>query len=322
MNTIFKKRLIYIIQISIGIALVVWILMQVDQEQFVAYFGKIYAHNLLYILGLSVISLVIQFHRWRYLIEKYSSHYDLRDLLPSFFAGFTFRIIIPGGPAEFSKIFMLPGKKRGKILAFGMEKVFLTFIKLIAILIVLPISFPQYSVYCFALFVILVIAYIFIPRLPYLKNWQEKDVNYHVVFANNVLFSLGIFVVMGVQYYILLNQVDVISLAATFHTSVYLWCAGMVPISVSGLGIREGLAVYFFRLYGVSPANAVATSLFLFVINTIFPALIGAYYIYKKRDHFREIRGSLKSTREIISAVRRNRKSEDSTTENQETEQK
>jgi uncharacterized membrane protein YbhN (UPF0104 family) len=316
MNTILKKQFLYIIQISIGIALVVWIIMQVDQEQFLAYFNNIYAHNILYIITLSVISLVIQFRRWRYLIERYSSHYDLRDLLPSFFAGFTFRIIIPGGPAEFSKIFMLPGKKRGKILAFGMEKVFLTFIKLMAILIVIPISFPEYFFYCIALFVVLVIAYIFIPRLSYLKDWQEKDVNYHVVFANNVLFSLGIFVVMGLQYYILINQVDVISLAATFHTSVYLWCAGMVPISVSGLGIREGLAVYFFRLYGVSPANAVATSLFLFVINTIFPALIGTYYIYKKRSHFREIRGSIKSTKEIIASVRRNRKSEDNSAKN------
>ncbi|MBW1888611.1 MAG: flippase-like domain-containing protein [Deltaproteobacteria bacterium] len=316
MDTTLKKRLLYILQISIGLALVVWILMQVDQEQFFAYFSNIHEYKVMFILVLSVLSLVIQFRRWRYLIEKYSNHYDLRDLLPSFFAGFTFRIIIPGGPAEFSKIFMLPGKKRGKILAFGMEKVFLTLIKLMAILIVLPLSFPKYSIYCFALFVVLVIAYIFIPRLPYLKDWQEKDVNYHVVFVNNVIFSLGIFVVMGLQYYILINQVDVISLAATFHTSVYLWCAGMVPISISGLGVREGLAVYFFRLYGVSPANAVATSLFLFVINTIFPALIGTYFIYKKRSHFREIKGSIKSTREIIASVRRNRKSEDNSAEN------
>jgi uncharacterized membrane protein YbhN (UPF0104 family) len=316
MDTTLKKRLLYILQISIGLALVVWILMQVDQEQFLAYFSNIHEYNVMFILVLSVLSLVIQFRRWRYLIEQYSSHYDLRDLLPSFFAGFTFRIIIPGGPAEFSKIFMLPGKKRGKILAFGMEKVFLTLIKLMAFLIVLPLSFPKYSIYCFVLFVVLVGAYIFIPRLSYLKDWQEKDVNYHIVFVNNVIFSLGIFAVMGLQYYILINQVDVISLAATFHTSVYLWCAGMVPISISGLGVREGLAVYFFRLYGVSPANAVATSLFLFVINTIFPALIGTYFIYKKRSHFREIKGSIKSTREIIASARRNRKSEDNSAEN------
>jgi len=312
MDNIFKKRLIYLVQICIGIALVIWILMQVDQQQFLAYYSNIHVYNLLFIVFLGAISLVIQFRRWRYLIEKYSDHYDLRDLLPSFFAGFTFRIIIPGGPAEFSKIFMLPGKKRGKILAFGMEKVFLTFIKLIAILIVIPISFPQYLVYCLALIIVLIMAYFFIPRLHYLKDWQEKDVNYHIVFANNILFSLGIFIMMGLQYYILLNQVDIISMAATFHTSVYLWCAGMVPVSISGLGVREGLAVYFFRLYDVSPANAVATSLFLFVINTIFPALVGTYYIYKKRSHFREIKNSIKSTKEIIASARQNKRSEES----------
>ncbi len=315
MDTILKRRLIYIIQICIGIVLVVWIIMQVDQKQFLAYFSKIYLYNFLFIMVLSVLSLVIQFRRWRYLIEQYSDHYDIKDLLPSFFAGFTFRIIIPGGPAEFSKIFMLPGKKRGKILAFGMEKVFLTFIKLIAILIVIPLTFPQYFFHSLVLLVVLVVTYFLFPHLPYLKDWQEKDVNYHIVFANNVLFSLGIFLVMGLQYYILLNQVDMISLAATFHSSVYLWCAGMVPISISGLGVREGLAVFFFRLYGVSPANAVATSLFLFVVNTIFPSLIGSYYIYKKRAHFREVKDSIKSTRDIIASVRQNRRSENGHTD-------
>jgi hypothetical protein len=83
----------------------------------------------------------------------------------------------------------------------------------------------------------------------------------------------------------------------------------MVPISISGLGVREGLAVYFFRLYDVSPANAVATSLFLFVINTILPALVGTYYIYKKRSHFQEIKKGIKSTKEIIASARQNRKS-------------
>ena len=84
-----------------------------------------------------------------------------------------------------------------------------------------------------------------------LKNLQEKDVNYHRLFGMNLIFSAGLFIIMGLQYYILLNEIEKISLFATYHTAVYLWGAEVVPISIAGLGIREGLAVYFFKIYHI-----------------------------------------------------------------------
>ena len=306
MNALFKQRIIYFLQISVGLALVLWIMMQVDREKFLDYFTSLSALNLVLILFLSAASLLLQFQRWRYLIDQYSVNCERKDLLPSFFAGFSFRLIIPGGPAEFSKIFIMSGRKRGKALAFAMEKVFLTLIKVMAILIVLPLTFQAYAVYYIIIFAVIAIVYFLLPRIPLLAELKEKEANYHYVFAINILFSLGILLIMTLQYFILLNQVDPISLPATLHTVVYLWSAGIVPISISGLGIREGLAVYFFRFYGVAPAYAVATSLFLFTINAIIPALIGVYYIYKHRAHFREFRKSLASSREILSGLLRN----------------
>jgi len=303
MKSILKQRLIYFLQISIGLTLVLWIIMQVDREKFADYFTRLSLVNLLLILLLGALSLVLQFHRWRYLIDQYSLSFERKDLLPSFFAGFSFRLIIPGGPAEFSKIFIMSGRKRGKAMAFAMEKVFLTIIKIVAVLIVLPLTFHTYYFYYVIIFLATLSIYFLLPRIPLLKELREKDNNYHNVFIINVLFSVGILLIMSLQYYILLNQVAPISFPATLHTSVYLWSAGLVPISISGLGVREGLAVYFFRYYGVAPAYAVATSLFLFTINGIIPALTGVFYIYKHRAQFREIKGSLLSSREIIGAL-------------------
>jgi hypothetical protein len=234
----------------------------------------------------------------------------LADLLPSFFSGYAFRLLIPGGHAEFSKIFLLPGKKRGKMLAFGMEKYAQALIKIFALLIVLPFNFPDFKVYSILCLFLLMIGYLLFPKIPIIKTFQEKDFHYHRVIGMNIIFAAEIFAIMGLQYYLLLNEVDSISLSATYHTSVYLWSAGMVPVSVSGLGIREGLAVYFFKFYNVSAAHAVATSLFLFTINTIIPALVGVFYIYKNRAYFGEIKDSVKSTREIIASIRSNKKSE------------
>ena len=308
MEKVVKQRIIYFLQIGIGISLVIWILSQVQQEKFIDYFKNISILNLVFILLLSSAGLIVQFWRWRYLVGQYSTSYQLADILPSFFSGFAFRLLIPGGHAEFSKIFLLPGKKRGKVLAFGMEKIFQTLIKILALLIVIPMTFANYTILCIAGIIVLIAGYIFLPKLPILSYMQEKDANYHRLFAMNLFCSAAVFLIMSLQYYILLNQVQPLTVGAILQSVVYLWSAGMVPISISGLGVREGLAVFFLKQYGVFPAYAVATSLFLFTINTIIPALIGVYYIYVKRSCFGEIKDSIKSTGEIIRSLKNNKK--------------
>jgi len=151
------------------------------------------------------------------------------------------------------------------------------------------------------------ILYIFFPRLPILKNLQEKEVKNYRIFAKTVVYSLGIFTLMSLEYYVLLNQVNSISLLATLHTVIYLWGAGVLPISISGLGVREGLAVYFLGMYNIPAAHAIATSLFLFSFNTVVPAMVGIYFIYKRRAYFKEVKHSVKSSKEILNHIRNNK---------------
>jgi hypothetical protein len=299
-----KQKIIYLIQAGIGLFLVIWILSRVDRQRFFHYFTSISISGFFEILFFSWLSLFVQFKCWKFLIESNSIHFEIKDLIPSFFSGFAFRLILPGGHAEFGKIFLLPGRKRGKAVAFGMEKFFQGIIKIFLMILVIPISFPQYSIYAFIILLLLVLLFIFFPKIPYLRNLQEKQVNNYKVFLITMLYSLSVFGIMSIQYYILLNQVNTISLSATFHTVIYLFGSGVIPVSISGLGVREGLAVYFFKMYGIPAAHAVATSLFLFTINTVLPALIGVYFIYQKRDHLKEIKSTVLSTRSILKNIR------------------
>jgi len=244
-------------------------------------------------------------------VTSNSVSFEYKDIIPSFFAGYSFRLMIPGGHAEISKIFLLPGKKRGKAIAVGMEKLFQTYIKLVLILVALSFSFPEYNLIFYSSITILIVLLFFLPKIKWLKMLQEKKVNNLVVFGNTLIYSLIIFFIMIIQYFILLNQVNSIQFTETMHTVVFLWGSGIVPISISGLGVREGLAVYFLKMYGIYPAHAVATSLFLFFLNTIIPALIGVYFIYKKRQHLKDMKDTLKSTRSLWKELR-NTNNEDS----------
>ncbi len=298
MKQFIKQKSLYLVKFAVGISLVVWLLLQVDRDRFFAYFTYLTWQIMLPVFALTLLSWWVQFRRWKYLVENNSDHYQLSDLLPSFFAGFTLRLMVPGGHAEFSKIFLLPGKKRGKMIAFGMEKFFQTYIKLALVLAVLPISFPGYAPVALGLLSVLLVAYFFLPRMRLLKQFQEKQVNNHLIFAVTLVYSMLLFTLMSLQYYLLINLIHEISLTQTMHVVIYLWGAGIVPVSISGLGIREGLAVYFLQAYQIPPAHAVATSLFLFTLNTILPALVGTWFVYKRRAQFKDIRETLQSGRE------------------------
>jgi len=304
MRRFFRKKIVYLAKLRIGFILVGWILSRVDSSRLTEYFLQLKFWPLAAVILLSSCGLYVQFRRWRFLVESNSAHFETRDLLPSFFAGFAFRLMIPGGHAEVSKIFLLPGRKRGKAVAFGMEKFFQTYIKVLLITAAVPLTFPEYGVWCAALLAVLVIAYFLLPRIPWLKYFQEKEVNNHAVFFKTLLFSVAVFLVMAFQYFILLNQVHKIDLMQTLQTVVFMWGAGLVPVSISGLGVREGLAVYFLQMYNFPPAYAVATSLFLFTLNAVFPAAIGAVIIYRKREYLKDIRETIKSSGQIWQTIR------------------
>lgn len=58
-----------------------------------------------------------------------------------------------------------------------------------------------------------------------------------------------------------------------------IWLIMIVPISVSGLGLREGAFVFFFTQIGVSSADAVALSLLYYSFNVIV-ALGGGFALF------------------------------------------
>ncbi|MCD6448344.1 MAG: flippase-like domain-containing protein [Thermoplasmata archaeon] len=53
---------------------------------------------------------------------------------------------------------------------------------------------------------------------------------------------------------------------------------GMIPITVSGLGTREGALIHLLAIYGVSPEIAVAISLSGYIITYLIPSIIGGIF--------------------------------------------
>ena len=85
------------------------------------------------------------------------------------------------------------------------------------------------------------------------------------------------------------SQVYVLSLAFNIDIPYFTFIlivaicavAGSLPISVGGLGVREGAFVWILSEFGVEPSVAVVISLVGFLIKELFAGLPGLFLSFK-----------------------------------------
>ena len=90
----------------------------------------------------------------------------------------------------------------------------------------------------------------------------------------NACFACICFGLMSLQFYLLLSSLQPVGWQVGLTLPVILVVSSL-PISIMGLGLREGTAALLLSGYGVPMEAAVAAALSLFVINTLLPGLVG-----------------------------------------------
>ncbi len=294
---LFLDRLVFILKYFVGLALLIWILWRVDKQQLVETIISIDIKTIAATIFLSISVILLQYHRWKFLVKANSINFDHKDLLPAFFSGFAFRLMLPGGHAEITKVFLMPGKKSGKVLAFGLEKFLETYFKFLLVIAAIPYLFTSYRALWY-LTVVGVIALFFLPyllRSKLIKRFHEKETEHNKIVTLTLLYSVAVFLTLSAEYYFLIANSYSISFFNTMTAVIFIWGAGLIPISVSGVGLRENIAVLILARYHIPDSAAVGFSLLVFFLNTIIPAIIGAIFIYKKREHLGDIKETIKN---------------------------
>ncbi|HED37188.1 MAG TPA: flippase-like domain-containing protein [Ignavibacteria bacterium] len=92
--------------------------------------------------------------------------------------------------------------------------------------------------------------------------------------------------------YIIQFAILAIAFSKNFYFLKFIWVTNIImfiktiipSISLGDLGIREGVSVFFFSKMGSTAAIGFNASIFLFLINLIFPSLIGLFLLTKKNN--------------------------------------
>jgi uncharacterized protein (TIRG00374 family) len=91
-----------------------------------------------------------------------------------------------------------------------------------------------------------------------------------------IITATGIFIIAQ-SFSINVPYIDFI-----FINVIAVLVIGMLPISVGGLGIREGIYVYLLGMYGVPPDVAFTISLSGYAVKMLVPSIIGLLLSFKK----------------------------------------
>ncbi len=286
MEKIKKRRILFILKILITVIILVIIFRKLHLSDLYCNFIEIPLRIIVLLLLTTIIKLTTQYLNWKkYLKINPDFSGSNLDILKSYFIGDALRFILPGGYGTFGKIYFLNNKKVLTAISIGLEKFFQIWVNLLFASFAAIFFFESVSIY---LKLILFLLILFLPLIIYTISffWRAKKIYFkqylkiipHVLFLQLLHNFLTI-----IQYYLILNIFISISFFKTLISVSLFMIANIIPITYSGLGLRETFAINILAKADAVPEVAVTSSLTIFFFNLVLPAFLGLYFILKSR---------------------------------------
>ena len=215
-------------------------------------------------------------------------------------ASFTISIITPNRIGEYgAKAMYYQSNKRKKVLVLNLfgnlsqlaTTLFFGSVGLAYLAATQHIQFIKGNIYL-GIFVIL--ASIFLGYILQKKTWFVQGLSLQKIweFITTVsvprkvtVFSLAFlrYLIFSAAFYYILSFFEGTSLplieTMAFIFSMYLIISLMPTLAVLDVAVKGSVAIWLFALIGISEISVLCTVLVMWVINTMFPAIIGGFFI-------------------------------------------
>ena len=231
------------------------------------------------------LNLFIQFLRWKFLVVLSNENVPNREIIKSILYSFSYSIFTPARLGEIGRAFHIPNSKKDELVILAFFEKFFAFGSL------LLFGFLSLGIFKSYLFFIIVILIIFIlveskmivKFIPFIQRYKRviRRVKISKIFSISIIF---VFIYIF-QFFLVLNAFHIVQFFKSFFMISIVMFFNSLPITLSGLGIRELLSVYFFKELGISPASAASASLIIFFINILIPTFVGfGLHIFGKKN--------------------------------------
>ncbi len=232
------------------------------------------------ILGVAVLRHGAQLLAWQLSLQV-SPLYKLNriEVFNSYMIGQALRFAIPGSFGMLGKLaYVQNSSPSAKFISYALERIFVNWS--IYILASLSLLFLPQGISAWIRWLL----FIFLATLPvwlYLllllnRKWQALRASYLKFVPGISLLVLASGFLHLFQYWLLLHLTEVISFWEVFKRMAISHISYSIPITVAGLGLKESFAISLFSKTNLLPEKIASTTLAIFIINDVLPALIGA----------------------------------------------
>jgi uncharacterized protein (TIRG00374 family) len=147
-------------------------------------------------------------------------------------------------------------------------------------------------------FLLAVVERIFRRKMTTMANFAMAFPIFWSYKSSMVIIVLGAFVTQLLGYFIMylisISLLQPVSFAYFLAFGPLVTLVTMLPISISGIGVREGAFIYFFSFAGMESEVAFSLSI-LYFITYLFPSIIGAYFYFRRGLGVDYIKGTMES---------------------------
>lgn len=266
----------------IGIILFVYILSQLDYE---TVFQSLVRLDLLLLLLYAVLWYLFFFvkvYRW-HVIQNYFNFTKKLSFQENFYVyveTLYLSYVTPGKIGDIARLWIMKENygidKKDSFAAYIFDRVqdlyFLVLFSLFSLLFVIELDVPKYV---YLLFMMFLVFYIF---KNFFINQIQKFSQYIQKIKTDLLFETKIFIINIFAFFLYFLQVYILAKAMNLNIDFLFIVAVVsisaiatfVPISIGGLGVREGIFIFLLASVGVGKEDAVVLSL---LDNVVFVAI-------------------------------------------------
>lgn len=241
--------------------------------------------------------------KWNALLRSVGIEYNSSTVFRVLLIGMFYGLITPGKSGEVIRAYYLDAEKSKTIPTIIWDKLIDIFI--LILLSVFSIFFLFYDTILYYIAILLIaifisiIAILFNKKLIYyffnLININEKSSKQFIetihIIKNDKVLLLKL-IILSIGYYSLNLIISLILLVAlksdanpyAIFILPIIVLIGNIPLTISGLGLREYIAVICFGILGESAVIGFSFSIILFLFTTLIPGLIGYIFILRKQN--------------------------------------
>lgn len=239
------------------------------------------------LICLSFLRHLAQYYNWLYSLSINPGFTKNKaEVLRSYLIGLPLRFAVPGGAASIGKIFFISNSSRSaSFWSTALERGFMTWgtwtMAAMAALV-------YYRNLALGVRLLAVVFSLTLPLMLYLilgliPKWRFLKASYIKKTPHMMSLQIVANLIAYLQYWLILNSILSIGWWQSTIRMALTQFSNSIPITVAGLGLREGFAIHFLKTAGISAEQAVSATLSLFFIQDVLPALIGTYFLVRAK---------------------------------------